>query len=546
MKKYADLHCHPHLRSFNWLRNSRFEKRKSKFHPWHVVASRIKSEKKGMRANAYSQSDMIKLVNGGMKLAFVSLYPMEKGWFRGRPDIPDNVYRKAIRSITNNKAMRWLADLYQDGFARFLMKVGKGRGPKIAFRDLLQGIFMKLPERRIQFIQGNSYSYFDELQLERDFLLTKNNVATEAEVFLPNFKNIFLNKKKLLAKSQRDFKAEGTYEIVRSKDDLVRIDGEEGKIAFVFTIEGSNVFNTDEPLDSILPKIKQVKEWTDTPVFFISFSHHFNNFLCGHAHSIPDYGGLIMDQAAGMNEGFTEKGKKVIRYLLNLDDDNRRMDIPERRILIDVKHMSATSRKYYYESMIKPCRELYGDNIPVIASHVAYSGIGTLEELIQNAPAETDADSVSTASKPFNTWNINLSDEDVMVVFESGGIIGLNFDQRILAVPPKDKKQTYPGDYDAKFFWENLKAMMKVVASSGHPEKEKLLDLFALGSDFDGYIDPLDSYATVLEFEKLEQDLKEVVSSDPESGELLFGMDPGTYVEKVFYGNAYDFACRHM
>ena len=211
-----------------------------------------------------------------------------------------------------------------------------------------------------------------------------------------------------------------------------------------------------------------------------------------------------------------------------------------------MKHMSAASRKYYYESIIKPCRELYGDVIPIIASHVAYSGVETLEELIQNAPAETDADSVSTGDKPFNTWNINLCDEDVMAIFESGGIIGLNFDQRILAVPPKDKKQTYPDDYDISFFWENLKGMMKVVAASNHPEKENLLDLFALGTDFDGYIDPLDAYATVLDFEKLEQDLRDKITSDPDSAPLLFGMDPGTFVEKVCYSNAYNFTRKYI
>ena len=133
-----------------------------------------------------------------------------------------------------------------------------------------------------------------------------------------------------------------------------------------------------------------------------------------------------------------------------------------------------------------------------------------------------------------------------MAIFESGGIIGLNFDQRILAVPPKDKKQNHPDNYDIRFFWENLKGMMKVIAGSDHPEKEKLLDLFALGTDFDGYIDPLDSYATVLDFEKLERDLREKITSDPESSGLLYGMDPGTFVDKVCYGNAYDFARKFM
>ncbi|MEZ5195937.1 MAG: hypothetical protein R2764_05935 [Bacteroidales bacterium] len=109
MNKFADLHCHPHMRSFNWLRHSKVEGT-DMFHPWHVVASKIKPKQDGKRANAYSQCDLIKLKNGNMKLVFVSLYPMEKGWFTGREEIPKGVINKGINAITNNGFIRSLAD----------------------------------------------------------------------------------------------------------------------------------------------------------------------------------------------------------------------------------------------------------------------------------------------------------------------------------------------------------------------------------------------------------------------------------------------------
>jgi len=546
MNKFADLHCHPHMRSFNWLRDSKIEKKKpEKFHPWHVIASKIKSKDKGIRANAYSQCDLIKLKNGHMKLAFVALYPMEKGWFMGCDEIPPTTYQRAIKSITNNYMLRKLANQNYAGIEKFLLKLGKGKGSKFAFRDIVQSVFLKLPDRRVQFLQDKDYSYFDEMLRERDFLKTKNNIQTDSEIFMPAFKNIFKNKKRLIRKNKNEFKAEGTYEIVKGKNDLTRINDDEERMAFVFTIEGSNVFNTEDSIDEIENKIQRIKNWKDTPVFFISLAHHFNNYLCGHAHSIPDYGGLVMDQTTGMNEGFSEKGKTIIRYFLNLDESNKLQQNGDRRILIDTKHMSAASRKYYYDEIVKPCREK-GDHIPIIASHVAYSGVKTLDDLIRNASNETDTDSVSSIEKPFNTWNINLSDEDILEVFKSEGIIGLNLDQRILAMGKKEKKKAYPDDYDIGFLWENLKAMMLVIYNSDLPNKKNLVNLFGLGTDFDGYIDPLDNYPTVLEFDAMKNALIDKIKEDKKSDELLYGISPEDFADKFCYTNAYEFVLKHF
>jgi hypothetical protein len=291
-----------------------------------------------------------------------------------------------------------------------------------------------------------------------------------------------------------------------------------------------------------------VKEWNDTPVLFISFAHHFNNYLCGHAHSIPDVGNLLLDQSEGMNTGIKPKGMKIARYLLSLDENNV-YDVNEfgRRILIDIKHVSASARKAYYNEIIKPCRA-NDDNIPIVASHVAYSGVKTIDRLIARAGFETDKDAESAINKPFNTWNINLSDEDVIEVFLSDGIIGINIDQRILAVPEKDKKHNYPDDYDIGFFWRNLKAMMLVIIDSDLDNKEKVVDLFALGTDADGYIDPLDKYPSVLEYDDLKQDLIKKIEEEHDviKDKLLFGLDVRAFADKICFENAYQFALKNM
>ncbi|MCD4736096.1 MAG: dipeptidase [Bacteroidales bacterium] len=547
MEKFADLHCHPHFRSFNWLRHTKFERKNEKFHPWHIVVSKVKAIEKGKRANAYSQSDLIKLQNGNVKLVFISLYPMEKGFVSGRQSLTPEMVPKLLSSSINKWWLNLIIQLNKKKLANIIKAVGDDKGKKLAVRDVLQRIFQKLPTRRIQHIQGPDYNYFEELKLEKDFLLRKNNIPTKSILFFPFIKKIFLNKRKLIRKNKEFLDAEGTYEICTSGEDIQRVI-DEGKIAFVFTIEGANVFNTWEDTDKIKERIRQVKDWEDTPLFFINFSHHFNNYLCGHAHSIPDYGQLILDQIDGMNFGFSPKGKEILRYFLSLDDNNNYNKELGRRILIDVKHMSAAGRQFFYEDIITKCREK-GDNIPIICGHGAFSGVKTLNELISYAHKENDEDAVSTINKPFNTWNINLADEDIIEIFNSGGIIGINFDQRILAVPKKVKKRTYPDNYDIGFFWDNLKGMMDAIldynGSLLYP-KDKIVDLFGLGSDFDGYIDPLDKYPTSYHFQRLRTDLIKEIIHDPQKARYLFGLPVEDFVDRICFENAFDFAVKHF
>ena len=85
------------------------------------------------------------------------------------------------------------------------------------------------------------------------------------------------------------------------------------------------------------------------PVFFITFAHHFDNRLCGHAHSIPGMGKILMKQRPHMNEGFRRNGHRIIREILGLNLAGEPDSSLGYRILIDVKHMAARSRVEYYD-----------------------------------------------------------------------------------------------------------------------------------------------------------------------------------------------------
>jgi microsomal dipeptidase-like Zn-dependent dipeptidase len=537
MEGFADLHCHPHMRSFNYIRGTKDEKDPDLFHPWHIVLSNLRAKNKGKRASAYSQSDLIKLKNGKVKLVFASLYPIEKGWVKGTQTLSGASIITLLRNATRSELLTLIARIKSGELKALFRGIGDDKSERLSFRDFLQMLYMKIPLRRIEYLQSDHYNYFNELNLEKDFLLARNGQSTSSELIVPFWRKLFPRSRKYFRDNRNEFEASGTYKIARNGEDAAQII-QSGRIAFVTTIEGSNVFNTYSPLEEIREKITQMKCWQDIPIFFISFSHHFSNNLCGHAKSIPDIGRLVLDQSEFLNRMIEENGLEIIRQLLSIDKDGREDLSLGRRILIDVKHMSACARQMYYQTLIRPCR-INRVEIPIIASHAAYSGIQRLDDLIGGTSGESDRDALGKEQNPFNTWSINLCDEDILEIFRSHGLIGVSFDQRILGIPKHNAKP------DIEYFWNNLKGMMDVILQYSEPDipdKSEVTRLFCIGTDFDGYIDPMDSYPTALEFEEFRTDLIDLLNKDNASQLGYFpGMPVTEFVDRFCIGNALDF-----
>ncbi|MEM6737875.1 MAG: hypothetical protein AAF620_17585, partial [Bacteroidota bacterium] len=282
------------------------------------------------------------------------------------------------------------------------------------------------------------------------------------------------------------------------------------------------------------------KQWP-YPVFFVTFAHHFDNKLCGHAHSFPDISALILDQSKRLNGKFTAAGWQMIRKLLSLNAQNEE-DLNEGyRILIDVKHMSADSRKQFYEKIIKPCLAK-GLTIPVIASHNGHSGRKTLDELIANYGQEKD-DSFEPTGK-LNNWNINVCDQDVQIIYETKGLLGLSLDQRIMGVPKKQKKTGKQNTIVA--VWNTIEASLKAIYDRTDLTEEakfKVWDCITLGSDFEGFIDPINEFKTALEYVDLKRHLIDFIETKrTASGGTFYGLtdpqDTEQVVENICVGNA--------
>ncbi len=494
MKKYADIHCHPHSRAFHWMRHTKYEKKASKYNPWNVVLSNFKKQEKGKRAFSYSQCDPVKLWNGETKLVFASLYPFEKGFYRGG-------------EIDQNKLIRILDVLATSGLgflnpiawfqALFAFATGGTTILKIA-RAFLQSLLMRMPIRRIKFFISRKYDYYDELIKERDFILSKSSELKKNEIFIPGIKRLFKSKRKMRKKYPESLDATGTYVVCADYAD-VKTTLDKNEIAMVLTIEGMHALGTDTNLDKVEDRIMEIKQWSK-PVFFVTFAHHFNNFLGGHAHSFPNALRILSDQSDGLNGDITPAGERAVKRLLGLNDLLQKDPSLGRRILIDLKHTSALTRKWYYDQVVEKAHS-NGDTIPVILSHVGFSGWKTLQETIDYAPKENDND----LKDGFYPWNINACGEDVEWAAKTGGLIGVCFDQRILG-DKKDKVNSID------LIWKNLKAMVDTILDSNRLDagtKAKCWNYFTLGTDFEGYIDPTQDYGNALLFDDFENDLIE-------------------------------------
>ena len=490
---YSDLHCHPVSWSFNRMRNTKDEKDPKLFHPWNIPESNERKREKGARAYTYSQCDLESLAQSNTRLVFASLYPFEKGFFDEK-----------------------------------LIGKGQRKEGKRTLMDSIQGNKMGLSRARVEYFQSKTYDYFKELEREYDFYVKSNLRETP----------------------------HGRYRIASNKDDVKASLSKRDEVSFILTVEGMHSLGLGNPpkkgkdvdLNLVKQRIKALKgegpadqKWK-FPVFFITFAHHFDNTLCGHAHSFPKISEVLFNQDKNVNRGLFDRGYEIILELLGLKNDLT--DNGQRRILIDVKHMSASARKDYYNRVIKPRNALRGaKKIPVVASHMGYSGAKYLDELITDAHREKD----NFKKDKFYAWNINLCDEDISVVHESEGLIGLSFDQRILGTDMIIGFIAVSRRNNIRAFIRMIKRIVDVPYSQNLSKPESIWDRLTIGTDFEGFINPIDKYSTAEDFPDFEKDLtREFDKMKKANGKYFEKVTPAEAARKICFKNAQSFVMKHF
>ncbi|MBI1185530.1 hypothetical protein GC194_14765 [bacterium] len=314
----------------------------------------------------------------------------------------------------------------------------------------------------------------------------------------------------------------------------------------------------------IVQTIAELKQG-ETPLFSIGVSHFEYNFILGQAWALP-FPKLIKSlrfftalHVPDGKDGLSEEAQQAIALMY---DKSR-----GRRILLDIKHASAQTRKDIFAFM----RKQFPHKLPpVICSHTGVSGVKTLEKALLTTSNNNDWKHAIKGR--FNPWPINMCDEDILFISESGGIIGLMLDRRLLGdmstflvffgktpyyknIKKKIHKLADEGQLKLNdsyhislyihciMFLENLFHMVQVI------NHRKAWDVVCFGSDFDGNIKPINSCPTaqyVGKFREMLAELAPVYFDEQYLESLLFGYTLQEAFHRFFYQNLIDFATRQV
>jgi microsomal dipeptidase-like Zn-dependent dipeptidase len=468
----------------------------------------------------FTQSDFTTLTEGNVGLVNVCLGPLEKGFVKTR--------------------------------------IGSG-----VFSLLLVSLVTCLPYKRLKYLV-RTQSYFRDIEKEKKYFEKLNEKETEIEN----------NGRK-------------KYKLVNKKSELTKFDNSScPDIQVVFSIEGANIF--DKGLvpkietalrDTVIDNIDRIKKW-EYPPLWVSIGHHFYNELCGHAKTLPDIVKILINQKPGINKGITPFGKEVIEKLLEEDANNSLNSI-----LIDIKHMSRKSRKHFY----KFCEKYYNSEDPsewepIVVSHSACNGWisnrykdkegGVNNENIKGIGQNSSED--YKLHKYFRKISANLTDEDIEKVAQSGGIIGIQLDERRLGNKItfkkikkniRQKKRLYFNDNNtynketlkkywwSKPVWENIFYIANIINQLKINTGNNDLNPWAIqciGSDFDGMINPLDCFWTAGNMTELRDSLlyhariyakyeKDNGNNIDLANKLFFDKTPEEILDAIMTNNAYNF-----
>lgn len=543
--KFSDLHCHPAWRprmlSYKTLWDTHLGKKHKKIK---------KDQKKGLRGKFYDQSGYPKLVNGQVKLVFASMYPLEQGFMMNT-----NPVLAAINFVFRGGPLMWLK------FNPF--------GSHGHVRDFILSLYAKFPLKRIRELKKNEYwhsleeefsDYLKENKKHTD--ISKNNIK-EIDAILKHIYRGHPTARQNVVKSGKYIIADQLWnKQIPQGDDILTVLTMEGMAIVSQKKQGAKksrhgtVLDDDEKIRERLGLIKDTM-----PIFFITFSHHFSTELCGHARSFPtmtrDLG--FLNQEYFINENYSRLGYGIMQDLLcvkMVDGQWLKDESKGRRIFIDVKHMSLRGRLALYQLVNGYNNNPQNtDRIPIIASHVGYSNKTIADMLYATRPGGETKKSQKYEEKIygrdhiFNTWSINLGVEEIGIIVDTGGLIGLSMEQNNLGIPfgKKTKKEKHP--FFVRLVLNQLMAMARAAG------KKEFWDCITMGTDFDGMIDPVDQYSSSLFFSKLRSDLSVELANISQDEQNKAGLshvdlrspqDMDALLDKIFFQNSFDFLTKHF
>lgn len=399
------------------------------------------------------------------------------------------------------------ASLYPIERGFFDNKLGKGE-----FSDMVLNFVTSVSKPRVNFVQQVT-DYFSDLENEYNYYKQLSGHTVTLADKMPY--------KYVIAKNGTDV------QLIAESD--TNNDKKANSIAVILTIEGAHVFGTGiDPLRNrakaqpVLANVDKVKNWEHRP-FFITMAHHFYNELCGHAKSLTGIVEKATDQGFGLNSGFTNLGRDVARKLL--DNTNGK------RIYIDIKHMSRQSRLEYFQMLDD---EFIAEDIPVIISHGAVVGNDSDRHLFLND-------------------DINFFDDEILRVAKTGGVFGLQLDERRIVAPNNFNLRKSHGlerrkvlFHSSLLLWRQIQHIAELLDANG---------LYAwgtqsIGSDYDGVVNPINGYWTAENLPTLSDYLLKHAYTYMGAGgknlkQAFNKIDPEEIVSNMMGDNAYRFILKY-
>jgi microsomal dipeptidase-like Zn-dependent dipeptidase len=456
--------------------------------------------------------------------------PRKTIWDDIEPVEPIGNFGKLMKSQSNGIARYSQSNLYElakgnvrlagisltpaeKGFlnGRQIGKLFLNTDTKVEMNQVINGF----SEDSLRFLMTNN-DYFQELQMDYRYLYDGQGASPDGQY---------------------------RYKLVNNYGELEKTLAEDDHtLAVVLFVEGAHTLLNEKLLSGkltpseakreITENIGIMKSW-EVPPLSMGLCHHFYNDLCGHSRTIPGLANALFNQMKGLETGLTGLGIKTMKELLSRSNG--------KRVIIDTKHMSVKGRKEYYNWVRSYNYISEYDKIPVICSHTGVSGYKTMA----SGARRTD-NAAKENSRYFCGLNINISDEEIKIIHETTGLIGIMLDkhrlgggvffkQHIQGVQDAGKiKQAY-----LRIFMDNILHIVKVLGKPGW-------DIVCLGSDYDGMIKNIDPYDRCSTMPAFAADLQQFLEQQQYERAMWYGYTPEELIRKIMSTNAMAFFERHF
>ncbi len=352
-------------------------------------------------------------------------------------------------------------------------------------------------------------------------------------------------------------------------------DLQDGHMNVVFSLEGAHAFLdrdedvlTTEGLQKITDRVRLYKKKDpDDPnprIFILNPTHLTKTPFVNHAFGIK-----IISHAdfIPQDSGISPAGMQLLHAAMQEDDEHYPM-------IIDVKHMSLSSRRVFYQF-----RRTHYPQRPMVYSHAGCTGISwdraiDYVEKIHANKSKGVRHNLVCHVKPdgfvpqcaFNPWTINLYDEDIAELLLSGGLIGLSLDQRILGAGnvAREKMSTFetlPGiltdhplvvkdpdeelpipdpELHFRHFCNNLFHIINVGRRTRGPSDAGWRQI-VIASDFDGLINAVDFCTTGQDYRRIADYMRDKLPAIAAEAGFVMPAPLEDIIDGLLYRNGYRF-----